>query len=42
MLPITMKVERAMTVFILTVTMCSISGAIAMGKLRKADPADVF
>ncbi len=42
MLPITMKVERAITVFILTVTMCSISGAIAMGKLRKADPADVF
>jgi putative ABC transport system permease protein len=42
MLPITMKVERAITVFILTVIMCSFSGAIAMGKLRKADPADVF
>ena len=42
MLPITMKVERVITVFILTVIMCSVSGAIAMGKLRKADPADVF
>ncbi len=42
MLPITMKVERVITVFILTVIMCSVSGGIAMGKLRKADPADVF
>ncbi|AVZ30748.1 ABC transporter permease DevC [Nodularia spumigena] len=42
MLPITMKLERAITVFILTVIMCSFSGAIAMRKLRTADPADVF
>ncbi|MEA5580696.1 ABC transporter permease DevC [Nodularia harveyana UHCC-0300] len=42
MLPITMKLERAITVFILTVIMCSFSGAIAMQKLRTADPADVF
>lgn len=42
MLPIFMKVERAVNVFILTVIMCSVSGAIAMRKLRAADPADIF
>jgi putative ABC transport system permease protein len=42
MLPISMKVDRAITVFILTIIMCSFSGAIAMRKLRSADPADVF
>jgi putative ABC transport system permease protein len=42
MLPIFMKAERAITVFILTVVMCSVSGAIAMRKLRAADPADIF
>ncbi len=42
MLPIFMKTERAIRVWILTVIMCSFSGAIAMRKLRSADPADVF
>ncbi|MBD2500796.1 ABC transporter permease DevC [Anabaena azotica] len=42
MLPIAMTIERAVNVFILTVVMCSFSGAIAMRKLRSADPADVF
>ena len=42
LLPIAMTTQRAVTVFIMTVTMCSLSGAIAMGKLQKADPADVF
>ncbi|MBD0389304.1 MAG: FtsX-like permease family protein [Nostoc sp. C3-bin3] len=42
MLPIFMKMERAIQVWILTVIMCSVSGAIAMRKLRSADPADVF
>jgi putative ABC transport system permease protein len=42
LLPIYMKVDRAINVFILTVIMCTISGTIAMGKLRSADPADVF
>ncbi|QLE55380.1 ABC transporter permease DevC [Nostoc sp. TCL26-01] len=42
MLPIVMKLERAISVFILTIIMCSVSGAIAMRKLRSADPADVF
>ncbi|MDD1436678.1 ABC transporter permease DevC [Dolichospermum sp. ST_sed10] len=42
LLPIYMKVDRAINVFILTVIMCTISGAIAMQKLRSADPADIF
>ena len=42
LLPIAMSTQRAITVFIMTVTMCSLSGAIALQKLRKADPADVF
>jgi putative ABC transport system permease protein len=42
MLPIYMKVDRAITVFIMTVIMCSVSGAIALKKLRSADPADIF
>jgi putative ABC transport system permease protein len=42
LLPIAMTVERAVNVFILTVIMCTFSGAIAMKKLRSADPADIF
>ncbi len=42
LLPISMTVERAITVLVLTIIMCSVSGAIAMRKLRSADPADVF
>jgi putative ABC transport system permease protein len=42
LLPLTMKLERAISVFILTIIMCTFSGAIAMRKLRAADPADVF
>jgi len=42
MLPIFMKTERAINVFILTVVMCFTSGVIAMRKLRAADPADIF
>ncbi|BAZ40120.1 DevC protein [Calothrix sp. NIES-4101] len=42
MLPIAMTLERAVNVFILTVVMCSVSGAIAMRKLQSADPADIF
>ncbi|MUH01017.1 FtsX-like permease family protein [Scytonema sp. UIC 10036] len=41
-IPLTMKVSVALQVFILTLVMCSISGAIATSKLRSADPADVF
>ncbi|AFZ02805.1 ABC transporter permease DevC [Calothrix sp. PCC 6303] len=42
MLPIVMTAERAVTVFVMTIVMCSISGFVAMGKLRSADPADIF
>ncbi len=42
MLPIGMKIERAVFVLVMTFVMCSVSGAIAMQKLRSADPADVF
>ncbi|NCQ68030.1 MAG: FtsX-like permease family protein [Microcystis aeruginosa L111-01] len=41
-LPIMMKVSRAVMVLILTIIMCAVSGAIAMNKLRSADPADIF
>lgn len=42
LMPIAMKFERAVFVLVLTFVMCSLSGAIAMQKLRSADPADVF
>ena len=41
-LPIEMTLERAFLVLILTNLMCALSGFIAMSKLRKADPADIF
>ena len=41
-LPLFMTVSRAITVLILTMIMCTISGAIATKKLRSADPADIF
>jgi len=42
LLPISMTASRAISVLGLTIIMCSVSGAIAMRKLRSADPADVF
>jgi putative ABC transport system permease protein len=42
LLPIAMKFDRALIVLILTIVMCSISGFIAVRRLRKADPADLF
>ncbi len=41
-LPLLMTVARATTVLILTMIMCIVSGAIAVRKLRAADPADMF
>ncbi|WP_335096144.1 ABC transporter permease DevC [Nostoc sp.] len=41
-LPTTMKLARAVTVLVLTFVMCLGAGAIAMQKLRAADPADIF
>ncbi|MBE9115906.1 FtsX-like permease family protein [Lusitaniella coriacea LEGE 07157] len=42
LLPIFMTLNRAILVLFLTILMCSISGAIAVRKLREADPADIF
>ncbi|GET37093.1 ABC transporter permease DevC [Microseira wollei] len=42
LLPVAMKIDRALLVMLLTVFMCGVSGAIATRKLRSADPADVF
>jgi putative ABC transport system permease protein len=42
LLPVFMSLERAITVLILTIMMCFISGAIAVRKLKSADPADIF
>lgn len=41
-LPIYLTLARALTVLLLTVVMCVISGGIATRKLQKADPADMF
>ena len=41
-LPIAMTASKAVTVFVLTGVMCCVSGAISVGKLRSADPADIF
>lgn len=41
-IPLNMRFDVALQVFILTVVMCLISGAIAARKLQSADPADVF
>ena len=42
LLPIFMTFDRAIFVFLLTLVMCFISGAIAIRKLKYADPADIF
>ncbi len=42
LLPVFMSFDRAVMVLILTILMCIISGAIAVRKLRSADPADIF
>lgn len=42
LLPVFMSYGRAVTVLILTIIMCFVSGAIAVRKLRSADPADIF
>ncbi len=42
LLPIAMKIDRAVFVLTLTIIMCSFSGVVAMRKLQSADPADVF
>lgn len=41
-LPLTMTLNRGTLVFALTISMCVISGAIAVRKVQEADPADIF
>ena len=41
-LPLVMTLERAITVLILTIVMCCISGTVALRKLAEADPADIY
>ena len=41
-LPIAMPVSRTFVVFLLTLVMCNVSGAIATRRLQAADPADIF
>ena len=41
-LPVSMNSGIALKVFALNIIMCTISGAIAIKKLRTADPADIF
>ncbi|KST62484.1 ABC transporter permease DevC [Mastigocoleus testarum] len=42
LLPMTMNIARGIFVLFLSIFMCFISGAIAINKLREADPADIF
>jgi putative ABC transport system permease protein len=41
-LPLYMTLARGVSVLVLTMVMCAISGAIATRKLQSADPADMF
>ena len=41
-LPMAMNLAKAVTVLIMTIIMCTVSGAIAVRKLQAADPADIF
>ena len=41
-IPLVMTGTVAVQIFVLTLVMCNLSGAIAMRRLQSADPADVF
>jgi len=41
-LPLDMTLERGIQVLILTIVMCTISGAISLRKVQSADPAEIF
>ena len=41
-LPLEVTGERALTVFALTLGMCAVSGLLAVRKVRRLDPAEVF
>jgi putative ABC transport system permease protein len=42
LLPLQMTLERSVTVYALTIVMCAVSGALAMRRLKAADPAEIF
>jgi putative ABC transport system permease protein len=41
-LPLRMTAERGVLVYLLTIAMCVLSGALALRRLRMADPAEIF
>lgn len=41
-LPLYVTEERAVTVFLLTLSMCAVSALLALRKVRRLDPAEVF
>jgi len=41
-LPLYITQDRALTVFLMTLAMCAISGLMAVRKVRRLDPAEVF
>jgi putative ABC transport system permease protein len=41
-LPLYITQERAVTVFLMTLAMCALSGLMAVRKVRRLDPAEVF
>jgi putative ABC transport system permease protein len=41
-LPLYITQERALTVFSMTLAMCAISALLAVRKVRRLDPAEVF
>ena len=41
-LPLYLTQDRAITVFVMTLAMCAISALLALRKVRRLDPADVF
>ena len=41
-LPLYITQERAITVFLMTLAMCAISAMMAVRKVRRLDPAEVF
>ena len=41
-LPIVMTINNALLILTSTVLMCITSGALAINKLRSADPGDIF
>jgi putative ABC transport system permease protein len=42
LLPLDMTAHRLIQVYILTLTMCGVSGALGMLALNGADPAEIF